>query len=54
MGPGSAAGLPGVNPFWEFSLAFYAEPGVAPACLAMQDLEGVDVNLVGQLPPAVP
>jgi uncharacterized protein (TIGR02444 family) len=34
-----------MNPFWEFSLAFYAEPGVAPACLAMQDRDGVDVNL---------
>jgi uncharacterized protein (TIGR02444 family) len=33
------------NPFWEFSLAFYAEPGVAPACLAMQDRDGLDVNL---------
>ncbi len=34
------------NAFWRFSLAFYATPGVAPACLALQDREGLDVNLV--------
>jgi uncharacterized protein (TIGR02444 family) len=31
--------------FWQFSLALYARPGVAPACLALQDAHGRDVNL---------
>lgn len=34
------------NPFWEFSIRFYRRPGVAPACLALQDRLGVDVNLL--------
>jgi uncharacterized protein (TIGR02444 family) len=32
--------------FWRFSLRFYALPDVAPACLALQDEAGVDVNLL--------
>jgi uncharacterized protein (TIGR02444 family) len=32
--------------FWRFSLAFYARPGIAPACLKLQDRHGADVNLV--------
>ena len=32
--------------FWRFSLTFYALPRVAPALLALQDLEGLDVNLM--------
>jgi len=32
--------------FWRFSLGFYALPDVAPACLALQDEAGVDVNLL--------
>lgn len=39
------AGLP-EGPFWRFSVAFYARPGVAEACLALQDRAGADVNLV--------
>jgi uncharacterized protein (TIGR02444 family) len=31
--------------FWRFSLAIYAAPGVAPACLVLQDQHGRDVNL---------
>lgn len=31
--------------FWRFSLAIYARPGVAPACLVLQDQHGCDVNL---------
>jgi uncharacterized protein (TIGR02444 family) len=31
---------------WRFSLAIYARPGVAPACLVLQDQHGRDVNLV--------
>jgi uncharacterized protein (TIGR02444 family) len=45
----SAAGLksdsaPGT--LWRFSLDFYPRPGVAAACLALQDRHGRDVNLV--------
>jgi uncharacterized protein (TIGR02444 family) len=32
--------------FWRFSLAVYRRPGVAPACLALQDKCGLDVNLL--------
>ncbi|MEX0815659.1 MAG: TIGR02444 family protein [Dongiaceae bacterium] len=32
--------------FWDFSLEVYARPGVAPACLGLQDRLGVDVNLL--------
>jgi uncharacterized protein (TIGR02444 family) len=34
------------NPFWEFSLDFYARPGVAQACIGLQDEAAVDVNLL--------
>jgi uncharacterized protein (TIGR02444 family) len=37
---------PAVDSFWEFSLAFYAMPGVADACLALQDACGADVNVL--------
>jgi uncharacterized protein (TIGR02444 family) len=32
--------------FWRFSLAFYEQPGVADALIALQDRDGFDVNLV--------
>jgi uncharacterized protein (TIGR02444 family) len=32
--------------FWNFSLGLYGRPGVAPACIALQDGYGLDVNLV--------
>lgn len=32
--------------FWSFSVNLYARPGVAPACLELQDRHGLDVNLV--------
>jgi uncharacterized protein (TIGR02444 family) len=32
--------------FWRFSLALYAQPGVAPACLVLQDQHQRDVNLM--------
>jgi len=31
--------------FWRFSLAFYSRPGVADACIALQDECGADVNV---------
>jgi uncharacterized protein (TIGR02444 family) len=39
---------PGNHPsaFWQFSLAFYARPRVADACLELQDSAGVDVNVL--------
>jgi len=33
-------------PFWSFSLDLYGRPGVAPACLALQDRFGCDVNIL--------
>lgn len=39
------AATPG-SPFWRFSLGFYGRPGVADACLALQDGDGADVNLL--------
>jgi uncharacterized protein (TIGR02444 family) len=34
------------SPFWRFSLRFYRQPGVADACIGLQDECGVDVNLL--------
>ena len=34
------------SPFWRFSVKFYAVPGVAPACIELQDQAGVDVNML--------
>jgi len=34
------------NPLWAYSLRLYRRPGVAPACIALQDRLGVDVNLL--------
>jgi uncharacterized protein (TIGR02444 family) len=31
---------------WEFAVALYAKPGVAKACLALQDKHGADVPLL--------
>lgn len=30
--------------FWDFSVALYARPGVATACLDLQERHGIDVN----------
>lgn len=32
--------------FWDFSLRFYAKPGIPAACLELQDRAGADVNVV--------
>src|ERR1700741_5560895 len=32
--------------FWNFSLQLYGRPGVGPACIALQDGLGLDVNLL--------
>lgn len=34
------------SPFWRFSITFYGVPGVAPACIELQDQAGVDVNVL--------
>jgi uncharacterized protein (TIGR02444 family) len=34
------------HPFWDFSVGVYGAPGVAPACLALQDRYDLDVNLL--------
>jgi uncharacterized protein (TIGR02444 family) len=34
------------SPFWRFSLAFYRMPGVAEACIRLQEEAGADVNLL--------
>ena len=36
----------GDNPFWDYSLRLYGQPGVAEACLTLQDRAGADVNLL--------
>jgi uncharacterized protein (TIGR02444 family) len=40
-GPASAG-----SPFWRFSLGFYRQPGVAEACIKLQEESGADVNLL--------
>lgn len=34
------------NPFWDFAYGLYSRPGVADACLALQEARGVDVNVL--------
>jgi uncharacterized protein (TIGR02444 family) len=34
------------GPHWSFALRLYRQPGVADACLALQDRVGVDVNIL--------
>lgn len=34
------------SPFWRFSTRFYATPGVAAACIELQDQAHVDVNVL--------
>ncbi len=42
----AAGGRGAGEAFWRFSLAFYARPGVAPALIALQDRDGLDVNAI--------
>src|ERR1700681_2508030 len=41
----TAPSSPG-SPFWRFSLQFYRLPGVAEACIELQEEAGADVNLL--------
>jgi uncharacterized protein (TIGR02444 family) len=34
------------SPLWQFSIKFYAVPGVAEACIELQDQARVDVNIL--------
>lgn len=34
------------HPFWDYSLKLYARPGVADACIVLQDEFDLDVNLI--------
>jgi uncharacterized protein (TIGR02444 family) len=34
------------SPFWRFSIKFYAIPGVAAACIELQDQAKIDVNIL--------
>jgi uncharacterized protein (TIGR02444 family) len=34
------------NPFWDFSIRLYGKPGVAEACIALQEKHGLDVNVL--------
>ena len=34
------------HPFWDWSLRVYAAEGVGPACIALQEARGLDVNLM--------
>jgi uncharacterized protein (TIGR02444 family) len=44
---GEPAGCEGQSDdLWRFSCAFYAQPGVSEALLALQDRAGLDVNLI--------
>ena len=43
--PGVEA-VPSGDGFWAFSLRIYGRPEVPPACLALQDEGGADVNIV--------
>jgi uncharacterized protein (TIGR02444 family) len=36
----------GKSPFWRFSIKFYGVPGVAQACIELQDRANVDVNIL--------
>jgi uncharacterized protein (TIGR02444 family) len=45
-GSSSQGSLSQGSPFWRFSLRFYRQPGVADACIALQEQSGVDVNLL--------
>lgn len=41
-----AAAAADTNPFWDYAVDLYGRPGVAAACLNLQDRHGVDVNLL--------
>ena len=44
--PDSAGAVPPSDELWEFSVRLYARPGVAEACLELQDASGVNVPVL--------
>jgi uncharacterized protein (TIGR02444 family) len=46
MSNGNASTPVSKSPFWRFSVKFYGVPGVAEACIALQDQAKVDVNIL--------
>lgn len=38
--------IPSSEQFWQFSEQYYARPGIAEACLELQDEHGANVNLL--------
>lgn len=46
MNQAAAKAHPQGSVLWRFSLGLYREPGVADACLRLQDEAGADVNIV--------
>jgi uncharacterized protein (TIGR02444 family) len=42
----TAGADPADDPLWTYAVALYARPGVAAACLLLQDRLGADVNLL--------
>jgi uncharacterized protein (TIGR02444 family) len=44
--PGTIPDRASRTSLWQFSLQVYRKPGVAQACVALQDAHGVDVNLL--------
>lgn len=46
MTTGTGFVAPDRTPFWQFSGVVYARPGVAEACIDLQDRHGLDVNLL--------
>jgi len=46
MSSSEESGLTRKSPFWRFSIKFYGVPGVAQACIELQDRAKVDVNLL--------
>lgn len=46
MSAEAAAPAPDETPFWRFSGTVYASPGVAEACLSLQDRHRLDVNIL--------
>lgn len=45
MGGGGSGDWP-PSPLWDYAVGLYGRPGVAAACLALQDRRGADVNLL--------
>jgi uncharacterized protein (TIGR02444 family) len=46
MSDAGTSALGSKSPFWRFSVKFYAVPGVADACIELQDRARVDVNIL--------